>query len=105
MNWNTPGDVFEGEPNGVHPDNGNNRLVVENTVKAVVWLLVKVNWKMPLLETVAPVMTGGVTRMDCVTEMVWLNRWMCAVRLVPVVLAVKAKLTTPLFVPVMVSQD
>ena len=36
--------MFEGEPYTVPLDNGNDRFVVESTVKVVLWVLVKVKW-------------------------------------------------------------
>jgi hypothetical protein len=66
----------------------------------------KLNWKAPLPKIVRPVRVGGVTGAAlCVTGMVWPSKVILAVRLVVRGLAVKAKLTTPLMLPVMVSQS
>ncbi len=54
VNWKMPGDVFEGEPNAVQLDNGNDKFVAERTVKLVVCVLVKLNWRTPLPGRVAP---------------------------------------------------
>src|ERR1039458_6138358 len=98
-----PGTVSTGLPTTVQLLSGNDRLVVDTTVKAALGVLVKENCKTPLASICKPVRVGGVPITPCVTGMVWPSKMIWATRLE--VVAVKEKLTTPLVMPLMVSHD
>ena len=84
---------------------GNVRLVADRTVKELLGLLVKTNCNTPSANICALLRTVGTTPAGCacVTEMFWSRTVILATRLE--VVAVKEKVTTPLVMPVMDSQD
>ena len=98
-----PEPLFVAVPATVQLLNGNDKSVVESTVKEAFGLLVKANWRTPLPSIRTPVKTGGDPTTYCVTGISWPSTVINAVRRVVVLL--KAKLTTPLVMPVMVTKS
>lgn len=90
-------------PSTVQSVSGTNKLVVESTVKFVLRPgLVTENWNTSWFTLCAPTSVGNgscVTEMDSPSKVIW------AVRLQPVLFALKAKLTTPLVTVLIVSHD
>src|SRR5665213_247228 len=99
-----PGGDSTGLPTVAQLLSGNDRLVVDTTVKAARGVLVKVNWKTPLACICKPVKVGGVPITPWIMGMVWPSKLIFAVRAGPV-LAVKEKLTMPLVTESIVSHD
>src|SRR5580658_7235094 len=97
-----PVETFVATPTMVQLVKGNERLVVDSTVKEAPGLLVKANWITPLASSCRPVKIGGVPMIPCVMGIAWPSTVMVAVRLEPL-LAVKEKLITPSATPPIVS--